>query len=113
MKREPKRLIPGSQLTTSAATYYTVATGLTGTISAMTATNTSDAVAQVTVWLVPQGSTAGDTNVVLSERSIAPGDSRIVYEAIGQSLAQGGKIQASASDASAINLVASGYETTP
>ena len=113
MQRLPKRLVPGSRLTTSAATYYTTPDNTVATISAMTVTNTTSAAVTVTIHLVPNASSAGNANVVLFEKVIPPGQSRIVGEAIGQSLAMGGTIQAQASAATSITLVASGYETTP
>jgi hypothetical protein len=51
--------------------------------------------------------------MILSARVIAAGESYNVSSAIGQTLAAGGMIQALASAATSINLVASGYATNP
>lgn len=113
MKREPKRLVDGALLETAAAALYLTPGGTYTTISAMTVTNTGGAVVDVTVYLVPQSNTAGAGNAVLWERSVSPGESRIVGEAIAQTMHPGGTIQAKASAAGAVTLVASGYETVP
>jgi predicted phage tail protein len=113
MQRLPKRLVDGSQLTTSAATYYTTPAGTITTISACTVTNTTAGVVTASVHLVPSGGSATASNIVLSARGIAAGESFNVGSAIGQSLATGGTLQALASAGASINLVASGYETNP
>lgn len=112
MQRLPNRLIVGSQLSTSASTYYTVPANTLSTISACTLTNTSAGAVTATMHLVPSGGSATSSNCILSARTLAAGESLNVGSAIGQTLLAGGMIQALASAASAITLVASGYETT-
>lgn len=107
----PKRLISGSQLTTSAATYYT-ATSVKARIDALVLTNTSAGAVTATVHLVPSGGSAGASNCILSARSLAAGESYVVPGALGQWLESGGTIQALASSATAITIVASGVEST-
>jgi predicted phage tail protein len=111
MQRFPKRLVDGSQLTTSALTYYTAPASTLTTISACTLTNTSAAPVTATVYLVATGGTAGAANIILSARALAAGESFNVGSAIGQTLSAGGQIQALASAVTSITLVASGYET--
>jgi len=111
MQRLPKRLVAGSQLTTSAATYYTVPANTITTISACTVTNTTATAQTVTLYLVPSGGTAGVTNAVCSGRVVAPGESWNVHGAIGQTLAAGGTLEALSDAGTALTLVASGYET--
>lgn len=113
MQRLPKRLVDGSQLTASAATYYTTPAGTVTTISACTLTNTTAGAVTATVYLVPNGGSATASNCILSARNIAAGESFNVGSAIGQSLATGGTLQALAGSATSIALVASGYETNP
>jgi hypothetical protein len=113
MQRLPKRLVDGSQLTTSAATYYTTPANTLTTISACTLTNTSAGAVTATVYLVPSGGSATTSNVILSARTLAAGESFNVGSAIGQTLAAGGTLQALAGTATAVALVASGYETNP
>ncbi|HNC83780.1 MAG TPA: hypothetical protein PK999_12090 [Nitrospira sp.] len=111
MSTRPKRLIAGSQLTTSAATYYT-ATGLKARIDNLTLTNTTAGAVTATVHLVPNGGSASASNCILSAKSINAGDSYVVPGAIAQWLEDGGTIQALASANTSIGIVASGVEYT-
>lgn len=111
MQRLPARLVNGAALGTAAEVLYLTPGGTKTTISAMTVTNTSAAVASATVHLVPAGGAPDATNAVLWLRNLSPGESRIVDGAIAQTLHQGGTIQALASAGASINMVASGYET--
>ena len=113
MQRLPKRLVAGSQLTASAATYYTVPSNTIATISACSVTNTTATAQTATVHLVPSGDTADATNCVCSGRVVAPGETYNVAGAIAQTLSTGGKIQALSDAGAALTLVASGYETNP
>lgn len=112
MQRLPQRLVNGSQLTTSAATYYTVPANTITTISACTLTNTTAGAVTATVYLVPSGGSAGVGNCILSARVIAAGESYNVGSAIGQTMQAAGTLQALAGAGASITLVASGYEST-
>lgn len=112
-QRLPKQLIAGAQLTASAASYYTVPANTITTISACSLTNSTATARTVTVYLVPNGGSAGVTNIILSARTIAPGEAYNVSSAIGQSIPAGASIQAFADSATAVTIVASGYETNP
>jgi len=112
MQRLPKRLVDGSQLTATAATYYTAPTNTLTTISACTLTNTTAGAVTATLHLVPTGGAASVSNCILSARTISAGESFNVGSAIGQTLAAGGTLQALAGSATSIALVASGYEST-
>lgn len=107
-----KRMVSGSQITASLATYYTVGASTRAQIQAMTVTNTNASARTVSIHLVPSGGTADATNIVLSAKSLAQNESYKVIEAIGQWLEAGGFISAVASAATSIDLVASGIETT-
>lgn len=111
MSVTPKRLILGSQLTGSAATYYT-ATGVKTRVDALALTNTTSSAVAATVYLVPSGGSAGVSNCVLSARFIGAGETFVPPGAIGQWIDTGGTIQAFAGSAAAITLVASGVEST-
>nr|WP_321328510.1 hypothetical protein [Alcaligenes faecalis] len=111
MRREPKRLIDGALVGDSVVELYIAQERIYTTISAMTATNTSNAVVDLTVYLVPAESTPEAANAVLWKRNLAPGESRVIGEGIAQTIHPLGTIQAAASAAGAISLVASGYET--
>lgn len=110
MQRNPKRLINGAQLTIAAVTYYTTPVNTVTTISAMSVTNTTGTARTVTVHLVPSAGVADATNVVCSTRVVSPSETFNVFGAIGQTLPVGGTIQALADAATALTIVASGYE---
>lgn len=112
-QRLPKQLCAGAQLTTSAATYYTVPANTITTIAACTLTNSTGTARTATVYLVPNGGTAGVTNIILSARTIAAGESYNVAAAIGQSIPAGATIQALSDAGTAVTIVASGYEVNP
>lgn len=105
-----KRLIDGSQLTTSAVTYYTAPANTTTQITVLALTNTTAGALTADVYLIPSGGSATDSNRVLSARSLAANETYIVTGAIGQVLAPAGFIQAKASAGTSINIVASGIE---
>lgn len=113
MQRLPKRLVPGSQLTAVAATYYTTPANTLATISACSVTNTAATAQTATIYLVPSAGTAGVTNCVCSARVVAPGETFNVGGAIGQTLETGGTIQALSDAGTALTLVVSGYQTNP
>lgn len=109
MARIAQRLVSGSQLTSSAATYYTAPANTKTVISACRLTNTTAGAVTATVYLVPSGGTAGATNIVLSAKSLAAGESFDV-PIDGQVLLTGGTLQALASANTSITIVASGVE---
>lgn len=106
----PQRLVPGSQLTTSAATYYTAPANTKARIDNLTLTNTTASAVTATVHLVASGGSASASNTIVSARSLAPGESYVVPGAINQWILAGGTIQALASSATAVTIVASGVE---
>lgn len=113
MQRLPSRLVDGSQLTTSAATYFTSPSNTFTTIAACTLTNTTAGAITATMYLVPLAGSPTASNCILSARVLAAGETYNVGSAIGQTLAAGGMIQALAGAAASISLVASGYATNP
>ena len=106
----PKRLCT-AELTAATATYYT-ATSKKARIDAMTVTNTSVATRTMSMWLVPNGASATDANIVVKDKSIAPGASARILEAVNHWIDTDGTIQAVASAAGDLTLVASGVEQT-
>jgi len=105
-----KRFSPStSQLTTSASTIYT-ATGLRAQVLAATVTNTSGGAVSVTIYLVPNGQSAGDANTLVKARSLNAGESYKVIELVGQAMNAGDTIQALASANTAISMMVGGAE---
>lgn len=107
-----RRMVTGSQLTTSVANYYSAPAASKAQIQALTLTNTSGSPATATIHLVTSGGSATEANRVLSAKAVAAGDSYKVIEAIGHWLEPGGAIWAKASAGTSISLVASGIEVS-
>lgn len=79
-------------------------------IDKFTVTNTSAAVVAFSVNLVANADTAGNQNLVLKTRSIAPNETYTCPELIGQVLEAGGFISTLASAATSLTISASGRE---
>lgn len=110
MARTAKVLNAGTQLTTSAATYYTVPSSTTTVINSVALTNTTAGAVTATVYLVASGGSASASNTVLSARSLAAGETYLVPGCAGMVLAAAGTLQALASANTSISLMASGTE---
>ena len=93
MTTTAKRLVSGSQLTGSAATYYTAPTLTKAVIKSAQLTNTTAGAVACTVYLIPSGGTAGATNTFISARSIAVGETYNCPELVNAVLEAGGFIQ--------------------
>ncbi len=105
-----KRIIAGSQLTTSAATYYTAPSSTKCIIKRLTFTNTTAGAVTVTVYLIPFAGSASDSNTISHTHSVAANETWICSEAEGQVIEQLGFIQALASAGTSITIMASGVE---
>lgn len=105
------KLIAGSQLTGSVATYYT-ATNKKATIKNATAVNTTAGAITLTVYIVASGGSATTSNIVISAKSIASGETYNCPELVGKVVASGGTIQALASSAASISFQVDGIEET-
>jgi hypothetical protein len=107
-----KRLVVGSLLTGSAATYYTATAPVLKTIiKEMTFCNTDVSVAYTfTLYIVPAAGTAADANTEFKAVTLQPGETKI----FGRSdvMEQGAFIQALASTTGKIAFSCSGVEKT-
>lgn len=112
-QRLPKQICAGVQLAAAAGILYTVPANTITTISAATLTNSTTIARTATIHLVPNGGAPGPTNMILAARTISPGESYNVAQAIGQTIHAGATLQALSDLAAAVTLVASGYETNP
>ena len=106
----PIEMIPAKEAETSQTTQYTANT-LTAQIILFTATNTSGSAATLSVNLVPPGGTLGDSNQIVDERSISPGETYTFPELAGHVIQSSGFISTIAS-AAGITIRASGVEIT-
>lgn len=91
-------------------TLYTVPTSTVTRIDAMTLTNTDTAVQTVSIYLIASGGGPDNSNIVMSAQQIAPGETRRVLGAIGQTLKQGGTIRGLTTSSNKVAIYASGVE---
>jgi vancomycin resistance protein YoaR len=106
-----KVLIPAKTAEASQTTQYT-ATNVTTIIDKFTATNYSASAATISVNLVTGADTAGNQNLIVKTKTLAPAETYTFPEIVGQVLAPSGFISTIAGTASAINIRASGREVT-
>jgi hypothetical protein len=106
-----KVLIPAKTAENTQTTQYT-ATGVTTIIDKFTATNYSASAATISVNLVTGADTAGNQNLIVKTKTLAPAETYTFPEIVGQVLAPSGFISTIAGTASAINIRASGREVT-
>mgnify|MGYP001210637736 CR=1 FL=1 len=107
-----KRLVPGSLLTGSAATYYTVtAPVLKAVIKEMTFCNTDSATPYTfTLHIVPSGGSSTTANMELNSVTLQAGETKIFGRT--DIMEQGSFIQAFASTNAKISFSCSGVEKT-
>lgn len=106
-----KNIIPRKQAESVQTGQY-FASGCKTIIDKFTVTNTSSANAQLSVNLIAALGVAGNSNLILDARTIAPGDTYSCPELVGQTLEPSGTISTLASAANALTISASGREIT-
>jgi len=106
-----KNIIPRKQAEAAQTGQYT-AGNCKAIIDKFTATNTSALNAVLSVNLVASAGAAGDGNLVLKAKTIAPGQTYLCPELVGQTLESGGFISTLAGTAAALTISASGREIT-
>lgn len=111
MTYSTRNIIPRKYAENAQTTQYT-ATNCRTVIDKFTVTNISAANAVISVNLVPNAGAAGNDNLVLKTRTVAPNESYLCPELIGQLLEAGGFISTLAGTASALVISATGTEIT-
>jgi hypothetical protein len=106
-----KVLVPPLQMQNSQTTQYT-ATAAKAIIDKATVTNTDTVNRTFSVNLVTSGGSPGNSNLVIDDRTVVPGETYLCPELVGQSLESGGFISTIASAATALTLRVSGREIT-
>jgi hypothetical protein len=106
------RLIPGSQLTNAAATYFTSPAATTTVVKRALFSNTTATTQTITVNVVTSGGSSSVSNQVINARAVAPGETYVSPELAGVVLGAGDFIQALSSANASITFVASGIEIT-
>ena len=104
-------IIPRKQAENAQTTQYTAVNCKT-IIDKFTATNTTAGNVTFSCNLVASAGSASDANLIIDARSIAPGETYLCPELIGQTLEDGGFISTLAGAATSITISASGREIT-
>jgi hypothetical protein len=104
----PKRIIAGSALTASLATYYTALTTYGTILKELMLVNTDSVARAVSVHIVPGAGTAGVPTTVISAETLQPGEQRVY--SLSTVLPLNSFIQASAATAAVVAISASGVE---
>ena len=107
-----KVLIPAKIAVASDTTQYTVPAGVTTIIDKFTSTNYDTVARSITVNLVTSGDTVGNANKIVASRTLQPNETYTFPELVGAALAPGGFISTIASNATGLNIRASGREVT-
>lgn len=112
MAREIKQIIEPQQMSSAITTLYTVPDNRTTVITRITFTNTTSTDRFVNLWLVPNGSVAGDDNKILDEDFVAAGETFSAADVEGQAIPKLSTIQGQAEVSLAITVIGSGTEIT-
>jgi len=106
-----KNIIPRKQIENAQTAQYTAQNCKT-IIDKFTVTNTSASNVSFSCNLVAESDVAGDGNLVVKARVLAPNETYTCPELVGQSLESGGFISTLAGAAAALTVSASGREIT-
>lgn len=106
-----KTLIPAKQAENAQTTQYT-ATNCKAIIDKFTVTNTTAGNVNFSANIVASAGTAGDSNLIIKTRAIAPSQTYTCPELVGQVLESGAFISTLAGAATSLTIVASGREIT-
>lgn len=112
MAVQAKSLFTPLQAALAETTQYTAPAGTRTIIDKFTGTNTSGAVAALTVKLVPNGGAAAASNTIVSVKTLQPGECYTFPELVGHVLNPGDFLSTLASVAAAITMRASGREVS-
>ena len=107
-----KALIQSKFAASSLTTEYTAPVNTRAIIDKMTATNSDSNTRTISVHLVPSGSTADSSNIVLKTYSLVAGETYDITEVKNHVLDSGGFISVVASASSTVVIRASGREVT-
>lgn len=111
MAENVKNIVPRKLAENAQTTQYTVATGKT-VIDSATVTNVSASNVSFSCNLPAASVATGDGNLVIKARAIAPNETYLCPELVGQVLEKGGIISTLASAASALCISVNGREIT-
>ncbi len=113
MQRLPKKISAQTiSVVGTPTTICTIGANTTGTISALSFTNTDTVSRTITVHLVPSGGSIGAANMVVPARGLAAGEMWVCSPLIAATADAGATIQCFSDVASKVNAVGAFYETT-
>ena len=112
MSVTPTVLVPPLQMQATQITQYSVPASNRAIIDKATVTNTDTVSRTFSVNLVTSGGSAGNANLVIDDRAVAPGETYTCPELVGQVLEAGSFISTIASAATALTLRVSGRQIT-
>lgn len=116
MTATPKVIIAAQNAPNVTTTLYTspaAANGGKGTwIDKFTAVNYTGAAVALSIYIVPSGGTAGNSNIVIQAAGLAAGATDALPEVVGKFLNPGDFIAVLASAAASISIAANGRELT-
>lgn len=107
-----KQIIENQQLTGSAAMLYTSPAGVWTQITSLGAVNVDTAVHSVTIYIVPNGGTAGAATLSTSAFALLPGQNYNGQNEYGMVLNPSDAIWALADSPAVVNIQASGLQNT-
>lgn len=107
----PKTLVPPKQMESTNTTQYTAAS-CKALIDKATVTNTDTVNRSFSVNLVQSGGSASNSNLIIDDRTVVPGETYTCPELVGHELDPGAFISTIASAATALTLRISGREIT-
>jgi hypothetical protein len=111
MTTTAKLLIPAKQAENAQTTQFTSSNART-VIAAFTVTNTTAGAQTISVNLVPNGGSAGASNLIVSAKSVAAGETVSLSPLVSHVLESGGFISTIASAATSLTIRCSGLEIT-
>lgn len=111
MSVTPKTLVAPLQMQNVQTTQYT-ATNAKAIIDKATVTNTDTVNRTFSVNLVQSGGSASNSNLIIDDKTVVPGETYLCPELVGQELDSGAFISTIASAATALTLRVSGREIT-
>lgn len=106
-----KTLVPPKQMEAVQTTQYT-ATGVKALIDKATVTNTDTVNRTFSVNLVQVSGSPGNSNLIIDDRTVVPGETYLCPELVGHELDVGAFISTVASSAASLTLRVSGREIT-
>ena len=102
----------GPKYAEAATTIEYTASNVKALVDKFTVTNTGAADATLSVYFVSSDAAVGDSNLILNERGVAPGETYTCPEIVGHLVAKDYSIQVLASVASTLVIMASGREVS-